>query len=199
MPVYESIDEDLYEKVREENMKEHETTGQNTRKKSRKNPVYDVGQNDDSLNPVINLAVTSPLKKTKKDGDFFPLEEDDSEDSLGAHRLSSFQGQKNPGNTYENVGIVNPLASDNGHGGEKDSKPPVAVKNEHEDSFETTSDDGLAEEGNSKPITMNNELYSFEVNSDDVPASPPPVYDNNVLYSLEQQLKMAANGDHSSC
>ena len=194
-PVYESIDDDLYEKVNEEKLKENDTTDvkpeKKTRKKSRSNPVYDVGVDDDSLNPVVNLAVTSPSRKIKKDGDgFSPIhEEDDSDDSLSAQIMSTFQSE--PKHSYENVGVVNPLASqtdddDDTQVKKEDSKPPISIKNdlyplEHQTSFEGTSE-GTSDDNQSIP-----------------PISPPPVYDNNELYSFEQQTNQSDNTDQSTC
>ena len=184
-------------------MKEYEEmeTKPMSRKKSRSNPVYDVGEVDDELNPVINLAVISPSRKVKKDGSFFPsvLEENDSDDASDI--LSTFQARNNPGNPYENVGVINPLASctDDEKAEEEDAKPPSAVLNGHEDL--TTS--GQAEDSK-HPLSMKNDVCplehqnSFEVNSDDVPASPPPVYDNNELYSLEKK-RSENTADHTFC
>lgn len=207
VPVYETIDDDLYEKVHDEKIKEHEaakTAKKRSARKSRSNPVYDIGEDDDSLNPVVNLAVTSPFRKTIKDGDdvFFPGE-NESDDSLTTEILSTFQAQAKPRHSYENIGVVNPLASHSDDVEEGDSKNgPYPL--DHQDSG-ANSGDGQTGKGDSKPpIKIKNELYplehqnSFEVDEDQVPQSPPPVYDNNDLYSLEQQMK-PEDGDHSSC
>ena len=202
-PVYESIDDDLYEKVEEEKAKENQeaekSTRQNTRKKSRSNPVYDIGEDDEELNPVVNLAVTSPSRKMKKDGNFSHsiLEENESDDTTNI--LSTFQSRGgNPG--YENVGVVNPLASHTEDGEPEEGNSATSMKNEDEDS--TSSDAGQAEDSK-PPISKKNELYPLEhqnsITSDDVPASPPPVYDNNELYSLGKKENLEDQAAQSSC
>ena len=189
-PVYESIDEELYEKVHDEAAKEDEATGIGTKpavqplKKSRTNPVYDVGNNDDSRNPVVNLSLTSP-KKTANSWESFALvyEENDLDDSLNAKMLSTFQASNERGNQYENVGVVNPIAlnADNTQVGEGDSKPPTEGKNQlyplaHQASLEVKSD------GEISP-----------------PMSPPPVHYNDELYFMGQQRPGSSNDAQSSC
>ena len=134
-PVYESIDEDLYEKVRDAATEEHETTetekepARQSQKKSRTNPVYDFGDDDDSLNPVVNLSVTSP-KKSKSDWESSgPIDEENDFDDK-AKILSTFQATDKRGDHYENVGVVNPLASHNtqeeGRSEDEQISPPMS-------------------------------------------------------------------------
>lgn len=168
-PVYETIDDNLYEKVNEEKVKDQENSG--TRKKSRSNPIYDVGRDEDSLNPVASFAVTSLSRKAlKKDGQSFPLivEDNDSDNSLSTPVLK---------------GHSNPLASQSDSEeakSEVNDKPVISVSNElhpqeHESSFEETSD-------GDKPLV-----------------SPPPVHNNSELYSLEQGEVTFGDADDSVC
>lgn len=188
-PVYESIDEDLYEKVRDAATEEHATTGTGTeparqsQKKSRTNPVYDVGDDDDSLNPVVNLSVTNP-KKSKSDWESFGLAEEENDFDDKAKILSSFQATDKRGNHYENVGVVNPLASyqDNTQVGHGDSRPPAKANNQLYPLAHQTSLKGRSEDEQISP-----------------PMSPPPVYNNNELYFMEQPAAESNEGAQSSC
>ena len=174
-PVYESIDEDLYEKVRDAATEEHETekhatteTGtepaRQSQKKSRTNPVYDFGDDDDSLNPVVNLSVTSPKKSKSNWESFGPVDEENDFDDK-TKILSTFQATDKRGKHYENVGVVNPLAS---------HKDDTQEEGRSED--DTGADPGISP-----------------------PMSPPPVYNNNELYFMGQPAAESNEGAQSSC
>lgn len=189
LPVYESIDDELYEKVQDEATKEYGETATRAkpavqpRKKTRTNPVYDVGDNDDSPNPVVNLSLTSPKKPTSRWESFSSAHEENNLDD-SAKMLSTFQASNKREDQYENVGMVNPLASDaaNTQVGEGDSKPPTEAKNQlyplaHQASLEVKSDDQQVSP----------------------PMSPAPLHDNNELYFMGEPTAGSKNDTQSSC
>ena len=91
-PIYETVDDDFYEKVNDEVKP----------RRSRKNPVYNMDEDsDDTLNPVVNL---SPSKKMSPSGNSYetPLQVE----------LSSFQTddkQKIIEDSNGGLGIANPI------------------------------------------------------------------------------------------
>lgn len=99
--VYETVDDEFYEKVAEETKPK--------KKKSRKNPVYDMEEEDadDTMNPVITLS-TSPSKKSKSSEKYYDgSDREDSEEE----EISTFKTngqQKIIQNSRKGLGIVNP-------------------------------------------------------------------------------------------
>ena len=92
-PIYDTIDDEQYEKV-QENRKEP------SRKKSRTNPVYNMDEEaDDSLNPVVNLSLSSPRKTSNSekvnhgydsDTDDSVIEEDTEDSNTGMSTFKSY-------------------------------------------------------------------------------------------------------------